>query len=408
LATAGQYGYKILHITPSFPPDTGGIANHVLHLCLCLNKQGNNIQIVAPKHLSSKEIVLTEAFQHTIIRIRSFYLPGWPYPTLRSVSIPIDLGLKIDSFIRKGCFDIVHAHGHHYPISWMAIKTARKHGVPSVLTLHGMYSLNPYLLGGKTRFEELFNKYVIRRPLSNADAVIGLTKQITEFAKVLGGQESAAKYFTIPNGVNTQIYKENLPCRNEYRLKYNIQHGSIVILFRGRFEHVKGIIEFTKAAKNTVTKYQGKKVEVIIIGSGSLESEVKSIIRGIPAIHLLNWQPSDQIHELYIASDIFVNPSKAEGLPITIIEAMNACLHIVYTPVGGVPDVLEGYLPKTMLTDGSAAEIEKVLSSLIENHSFFRSKNMDDSFDYAQKFDWNNIAHNITEVYNKLISNTRK
>jgi glycosyltransferase involved in cell wall biosynthesis len=399
-------GYKILHVTPFFPPDIGGIANHVSNLCIHLSKQGtDNISIVAPRHvraLRKDSVPTVHNSEHTTNRVNSFYLPGWPYPTLRSVSIPIDLGFGIDSLIRKGSFDIIHAHGHHYPISWIAIKSAHKYNIPCVLTLHaGMYLLNPYTLGGKTWFEQLFNKFIVSRILPRTTAVIGLTKQITDFAKEFGGLQSPTKYFTIPNGVNTSIYKKNLQKKNEYRVKYNLRPESVVILFCGRFEHVKGIIEFAKAIKNII-KNKGNEVEALIVGGGTLEYDIRSILSNIKGAHLIGWQSHDYIHELYIASDIFVNPSKSEALPITIIEAMNACLHIVYTPVGGVPDILQGYSSKTMLANASNDEIQKALLSLITDHCILSKKTIADSFAYAQKFDWNNIAHDMTQIYREL------
>jgi len=55
-----------------------------------------------------------------------------------------------------------------------------------------------------------------------------------------------------------------------------------------------------------------------------------------------------------------------------------------------------------MLKDVSKDEIEKALAGLIGT---FYLKNMLASFDYAQRFDWNNIARQVTQVYSELISN---
>src|SRR5437870_4392872 len=104
---------KILTVTPFFPPDKSGIANHVLNLNLNLVKQGYDISIIAPKHLGDKLSAADNNFRQ-IFRINSFYLPGWPYHSLKSMSIPTDFGLKIRSIIQNGNFDVVHAHGHHY------------------------------------------------------------------------------------------------------------------------------------------------------------------------------------------------------------------------------------------------------------------------------------------------------
>lgn len=386
--------YEILTITPFFEPDIGGIATHVLNLGKKLVEQGNNISIIAPKRISDKLETWNSNFKH-VFRINSIYLPPFPYPTLKSVSIPIDFGLKIRSIIRNGNFDIVHVHGHHYPISWIAINSAHKYGIPSVLTLHGMYALNPNVLGGKSRTEDFFNRYVFSKILSKTNAVIGLTEEVTNYAKRFG--KDSTKYFTIPNGVNVAIYADNLKRKIEYRRKYHINEFSTVVLFCGRFEQVKGIIEFSEAAKNIVKK---DGVEVVIVGGGSLEPTIQSILKDVDGIHLLKWQPSEKIHELYIASDIFVIPSKFEALPLTIIEAMSAGLHILYTPVGGIPEILKRYSRKTTLAKVSADEIYDVLNDLIPN--FSASDTL--SFTYAQKFDWSNIAISTNQVYEECIN----
>jgi len=385
---------NVLTVTPFFSPTKGGISNHVFNITKNLSEIGNTISLITPK----LDLKTSQYYKHfkNVCELNSFYLPGWPYPTLRSVGIPKDFGSKIKSVIRNGNFDIVHVHGHHYPFTWLAVKSAKKYEIPVVLTLHGMYALNPNVMGGKTIIENLFNKYFFKKTFSNIDAVIGLTGQITNFAKIFTNDSS--KYYTIPNGVDVMLFKENLKRKNEYRKCYNVGNDSTVILFRGRFEHVKGILEFAKAAKNIV---MNKKIEIIIVGGGSLAASLKKIISGINRIHLYDWQPEEKIHELYIASDIFVIPSRFEALPIAIIEAMNAGLHIVYSPVGGVADILEKYPRRTTIQDISDKELENVLSKVISN---FNENDVSESLSYAGKFDWKNIAKDTSKVYTECLN----
>jgi len=328
--------YRILQVTPFFPPDRGGIANHASNLCSKLTLLGHRVSVVSPKRWGIN--ISLESNDQTVFRLPSFYLPGWPYPTLRSVSVPLDFGRKLDSIIRTGKFDIIHAHGHHYPITWMAIASASKYDLPCVLTLHGMFALNPTVFGGKTMLETLFNKYAFTKILAKVNAVIGLTRQVTEYAMAFG--ERSTKYSTIPNGVDTDKYKENLKRKKAFRKKYNLDENNIVILFCGRFERVKGAMEFATAISNIVNKTPTG-LQIVMVGEGSLESKLKSIVDGLHQIQVLSWRPAEEIHELYIASDIFVIPSRFEALPIAMIEAMNAGLHVIYTAVGGIPDVLE-------------------------------------------------------------------
>ncbi len=385
--------YNILTITPSFPPDIGGIADVVFNLNSNFSKLGHNISIIAPKHFRGKK-TKPEGFNHEVFRINSIYLLGWPYSTLTSVSFPIDFGLKIKSIMKQGNYDIVHVHSQQYPICWFAIKSAFKLGIPCVLTSHGMWTLDPNVMGKKTRLEDYFNKLIYSRLLKKTNAVIGLTDQITNFTKQIGKTET--KFFTIPNGVNTSIYKDNIERKKEFQEEYRLNKDSIVILFLGRFEIVKGVIEFSNAIKNII---KNKQIEVLIVGGGSLENKVKSILKGIERVHFFSWQSSQEIHKFYIASDIFVLPSRFEGLPLTLIEAMNAGLHIVYTPVGGVPEFVQGYSRKTLLKTSTSEEIQNVLTEIISHYSF--KEDLNESLNYARKFDWHNLAQETIKVYDE-------
>jgi len=355
--------FNILTVTPFFPPDKGGIADMVFNLNANFTKLGNDVTIVAPKHVNENKTKPVD-FSSNVHRINSIYLPGWPYSTLKSVSFPIDFGLKIKNILKKGNFDIVQVHAQPYPICWFAIKSASKFNLPCVLTSHGMWALDPNVMGKKTRLENYFNKLVYSRLLKKTNAVIGLTEQITNFAKQMGKKETI--FFTIPNGANTDIFKKNIKRKIEYREEFQLCKDSIVILFLGRFELVKGIIEFANAVKNII---KNKQIEVLIVGGGTLENKVKSILNGIDGIHFKSWQSANEIHKFYIASDIFVLPSRFEGLPLTLIEAMNAGLHILYTPVGGIPEFINGYSRKTLLKTSTSKEIQNVLTETITHYS---------------------------------------
>ena len=383
--------YKILAVTPHFPPDSGGIANHVFNLNINLVKQGNKVSIIAPKGIREQITELEQNFDQ-VYRLSSFYFPGWPYPTMQSMSIPLQIGKEIQNIMKNGSFDFIHVHGHHYPISWIAINAAKKFGIPCVLTMHGMYALNPNVKDGRTKIEDYFNKYYFTKILAKTTAVIGTTEIVVNYAKKFG--KDSIKYFKISNGVNTIQFKENLKRKEEYRQKYNIGNDKLVILFRGRFEHVKGVIEFAKAANKII---KNKNIEIILLGGGPLESSVKEILNGIDRIHILGWQPLEQIHELYIASDIFVMPSRLEAQGITVIEAMQAELHIVYSPIGGIPETVEGYSAKTKLNEVSVNEIHKVLTDLISN--FPKQNIVKSSYSNTQNFDWSHIATETSKVY---------
>jgi len=371
----------------------------VLNLNNNLTKLGHDVTIITAKHILDNKIN-PKGFSNNVFRINSIYLLRWPYSSLSSVSIPIDLGLKIKSIIKKGKFDIVHVQGHHYPICWIAIHWAHKLNIPCVLTSHGMWALEQKVMWEKTRLEDYFNRIIYSRLLKKTNSFIGLTDHITNFAKQI--EKKDTNFYTIPNGTDTKIFKDNIKRKNEYREEFKIKNDSKVILFLGRLEPVKGTIEFANAVKKII---KNKKIEILIVGGGSVENRVKSILKGIERIHFYPWQSPQEIYKFFIASDIFVLPSRIEGLPLTLIEAMNTGLHIVYTPVGGIPEVMQDYPRKTLLKKVSSSDIENVLIDIISNYS--STYRIDEALNYARKFDWYNLAQDTIKVYSECLNHKK-
>ncbi len=102
-----QEELKILHVTPFFPPSIGGISNLVYNLCDALTKYDNNIYIITSRNRNLQNLPRNnETKPKQLTEIKSIYFPGWPYSTLRNFSVPLDLGIKINSIIKDGHFDI--------------------------------------------------------------------------------------------------------------------------------------------------------------------------------------------------------------------------------------------------------------------------------------------------------------
>ena len=336
---------RILHVTPFYPPSIGGISNLVFNICKEVNKFNLDIRIITSRNIMDQD-KYEERKCGKLSEIKSIHLPGWPYSTLRNFSFPVDMGFKVNSIIKKEVFDVVHVHGHHYPLCWIALYSAHKNKIPTVLSVHGTYALNPTKLGGKSAIEDLFNKHIFKNILLKSNFVIGGTNQIIEYARKYSSSHN--KFRIIPNGVDSYKFRTNIDRKKEYREKFKISQTKIVLLFVGRFDESKGALNFAKAA-NLLLRNHENKFEAIMVGRGKLENEIRSMAEGVESLKILDWQPAENIHEIYIAADAFILPSKFEALPLTILEAMAANLHIIYSNVGGVHDILQGYFKKSSL-----------------------------------------------------------
>lgn len=106
----------------------------------------------------------------------------------------------------------------------------------------------------------------------------------------------------------------------------------------------------------------------------------------------------DQIRKNLIESDLFVLPTKAEGLPRSIIEAMAVGLPCVSAPVDGVPELLK---PEYMVEQSDdRALAEKIISLLSDPLEMERmsAENLENAKEYLH----DNLALRRNEFYSKL------
>ena len=141
----------------------------------------------------------------------------------------------------------------------------------------------------------------------------------------------------IYNGINLDncIKKKNYKCSN-------------TIIHIGRFSEQKNHVELIDIF-NDCLKQNGK-LKLLLIGDGEKKDEIHNYCKELGILKNVNFLGlQDNCYSFLNESDIFVMPSKWEGMPMTIIEAFGTGLPVVAYPVGGISDMIinekNGFLP---------------------------------------------------------------
>lgn len=229
--------------------------------------------------------------------------------------------------------DLLHGQFLH-PQGVAAAHASRRLGLPLVLTGHGfdVYDL-PYRSGA---WEAL-----VRETLAQATAVITVSQRNATILRELG--VPTTKLAIIPNGFDPSRFR-TLP-RSECRERLGMAPDATLIACVGNLERVKGQDILLEAFAQVRRQLAG--AQLALVGGGSMRPALEALARRLgvqDGVIFTGTRPHDEIPAWLNAADLMVLPSRDEGNPTILAEAVGCGCRVVATRVGGVPDVLGGAL----------------------------------------------------------------
>ncbi len=211
----------------------------------------------------------------------------------------------------------------------------------------------------------------------------------------------AEKMVVIPNGVDvirfanaSPIIRKSLP---------DCDDDTLIALFVGRLDQQKGIFDLLTVAENL--REQIPHLKWMIAGEGPLKIEMEARIEKMNlrgCVHLLG-RRSD-IAELMKTADLFVFPSRWEGMPNVILEAMAARLPIISYDVEGIDELLTDHQSGLVIPNGNIPEISKAIATLAQNPKL-RTSYAEKAFQkVSSQFRWEQTVSQYQQLYERLIS----
>ena len=220
-------------------------------------------------------------------------------------------------------YDIVHLHisarGSYKRKSIMA-RMARKAGKYVILHDHDVEFEKAFEEGGDAYRRD------VRKTFGIADRVVFLSEERRDyFAENVCDSE---KIVVVHNGVKVPT-EPCSPCSNQD------------ILFLGRLDSNKSPDVLLRASRQVLERFPGTKV--VFGGDGEVEKN-KALAEELGIANhceFHGWVSGAEREGLFARAAVYCLPSKNEGLPMSVLEAMARGIPTVATPVGGVPQVIE-------------------------------------------------------------------
>ncbi len=235
------------------------------------------------------------------------------------------------------------------PLAWLA-------GVPvRVGTHHG------YIEGSSTRLAWLHG-WLINSRLCNV--MVAVSEQVRAYAIAREGAKSD-KVVVIENGIEPLRVNKLTPAdRNALRAEMG-PDGAVLLLTVGRLTVQKGHTVLLDA----ITQLKNEPgVVFVFAGDGPLLAELKQKARQLEITQRVRFLGvREDINELLLAADIFVQPSLWEGLSLALLEALLAGLPVLATQVEGVVDVVEDGDSALLVPAKDAAALAAAIERLLKD-----------------------------------------
>lgn len=156
------------------------------------------------------------------------------------------------------------------------------------------------------------------------------------------------------------------------RAEFGVAPQAPLLGLIGRLHPAKGHADLIAALAQL--QAQGVTAHCLLIGSGPLREAILAEVqqRGLTGRVTLAGQRAD-IPRLLAALDVLVMPSRWEGLPMTLLEAMAMGKAIVATRVGGIPNVITDGREGLLVPAADAAALAAALKRLIQDAALRRA-----------------------------------
>ena len=328
--------------------EIGGAQKYVLDLADGAKRAGFDVAIASQQNSHLYETLL----KHNIRFIEVRHLQRDIDPILE-----LQLAWELYKIIKKEKPDILHLNSSK--VGALGALIGKLAGAPKIIfTAHGWAFNDP-----RPPLQLKVITFISRFAARFQDKIICVSKY--DRRKALEFKIAPAeKIITIHNGINAK--KIELIARDEAREKLKLDKKDFVIGTIANFYKTKALDTIVLSAISAV--HENSNIKFILIGDGPEMGKIEALIQKykLDEYFILPGMIKNASNYLK-AFDIFVMPSKKEGLPYALLEAMAAKVLCVVSAVGGMPEIISNEQNGILIRDMTPGKLQETITKLAEN-----------------------------------------
>jgi glycosyltransferase involved in cell wall biosynthesis len=380
---------KILMVTERYIPIWGGAENQLRQLIPHLTARGCEVSIVTRRWYADwpkAEVV-------DGVRVIRLGRAG----TGKIAVLAFTLSLLVYIIINRLHIDVLHSHGAVNMGALCSIM-ARLLGLKNVAKIASAGRIPRF---SRTKVGQLLLGWFQR-----SDAIISMTDEIDKELAAVSTNQAALHRIT--NGVDGNRFK-TVPddIKRSWRRDQGLDTEARIILFSSRLVHGKGLDILLKAWPEVAAEHAN--AHLYIMGDGadqpdSIESEMKAKV-GEEALQRVRFLGSLSTPEDILAvADIFVFPSRREGFPNALMEALVTGLIVVASDIGGVIPLIRNNQTGILFKSEDHKDLAFALSGVLDDFHQSRQLGLQARQEMLAKYGFHQIAARYVELYETILT----
>ncbi len=294
----------------------------------------------------------------------------------------------INRFLSAHPADVFHCHVGTGCENWDGVRLARAAGCAAVVQTQHL----PFLVTHPRK------RWAYHRAIEGVDRLIAVSEGLRATYERIGVPPEL--FVTVPNGVAPRADRIG---RAEAREILGLEPDRPVVMTIGRLTHMKAQWTLIDAVPCLSALVPG--LAVVLIGDGPLRGPLQEQAAALGvAGHVLFAGHRPDARRLLAAADVFVLPSRHEGMPLAALEAMEARLPVVATSVIGTAEVVADGVTGALVRPGDASALGAAVARLLADPGLRRGQGAAGRRRYEARFTRERMALGTAEVYDSALA----